>query len=76
MLQNRPVQIGLRPALEYDFEYCRRLYFAEMRWIVDELRLDRNAQETSVVRKYSVGPLNPLKMRGSQPPPSGQDLTR
>src|SRR5579863_10659484 len=41
MLQNRPVQIGLRPALEHDFEYCRRLYFAEMRWIIDELRLDR-----------------------------------
>ena len=30
----------------------------------------------AVVRKYSVRPLNPLKMRGSQPPPSGQDLTR
>ena len=45
MLQNRPVQIGSRPALEHDFEYCRRLYFAEMRWIIDELRLDRNAQK-------------------------------
>ncbi len=45
MLQNRPVQIGLRPALEHDFEYCRRLYFAEMRWIIDELRLDRNSQK-------------------------------
>jgi len=39
MLQNRLVPIELRPALDHDFEYCRRLYFDEMRWIIEELRL-------------------------------------
>lgn len=53
MLQNRTVQIELRPALEHDFEYCRRLYFAEMRWIIDELRLDRNAQEASFGQQWN-----------------------
>jgi GNAT superfamily N-acetyltransferase len=47
MLQNRPVPIELRPAVDHDFEYCRRLYFGEMRWIIEELHLDRTAQETS-----------------------------
>lgn len=53
MLQNRTMQIALRPALEQDFEYCRRLYFAEMRWIIEELRLDRNAQETSFGQQWN-----------------------
>jgi GNAT superfamily N-acetyltransferase len=41
------VPIELRPAVDHDFEYCRRLYFGEMRWIIEELHLDRTAQETS-----------------------------
>jgi len=47
MPQNRPMPIEFRPALEHDFEYCRRLYFVEMRWIIEELHLDRTAQESS-----------------------------
>jgi len=53
MLQNRPVPIELRPALEHDFEYCRRLYFGGMRWIIEELHLDRTAQETSFRQQWN-----------------------
>jgi GNAT superfamily N-acetyltransferase len=53
MLQNRAVPIELRPALEHDFAYCRRLYFGEMRWMVEELRLDRTAQETSFRQQWN-----------------------
>lgn len=40
------MQIALRPALQQDFDYCRRLYFLEMKWIIDELHLDQASQET------------------------------
>jgi GNAT superfamily N-acetyltransferase len=53
MLQNRPVPIELRPALDHDFGYCRRIYFVEMRWIIEELHLDRTAQETSFRQQWN-----------------------
>ena len=43
--------IALRPALNQDFDYCRQLYFGEMKWIIEKLHLDEAAQETSF-RKY------------------------
>lgn len=58
MLQNRLMPIELRPALEHNFEYCRRLYFVEMRWIIEELHLDRTAQETSFRQQW-----NPTQVR-------------
>ena len=53
MLQNSPMPIELRPALDHDFEYCRRLYFVEMRWIIEELNLERTAQETSFRQQWN-----------------------
>ena len=32
----QPMPVVLRPALKQDFDYCRRLYFGEMQWIIDE----------------------------------------
>jgi hypothetical protein len=40
--------IEFRPAHDHDFEYCGRLYFVEMTWIIEELHLDRIAQESSL----------------------------
>jgi ribosomal protein S18 acetylase RimI-like enzyme len=37
--------IAFRPAVADDYEYCERLYFDEMTWIMDQLRLDRVAQQ-------------------------------
>ena len=39
------MHVALRPAVDSDFEACRRTYFAEMDWINDRLQLDRNEQE-------------------------------
>ena len=50
--------IELRPALDQDFEYCRRLYFAEMKWIIEELHLDGAAQETVFREQW-----NPTQVR-------------
>jgi ribosomal protein S18 acetylase RimI-like enzyme len=41
------MQIAFRPARAQDFEYCRRLYFAGMETIIEELRLNEAAQESS-----------------------------
>ena len=30
----------LRSAVSQDFDYCRRLYFAEMTWMIEAFRLD------------------------------------
>lgn len=52
MLNNRRMPLALRPALQQDFEYCRRLYFAEMKWIIEELHLDQAAQEVSFQQQW------------------------
>src|SRR5215475_3339538 len=44
--------VALHPALQQDFDYCRRLYFAEMKWIIEELDLDRAAQETGFQQQW------------------------
>jgi GNAT superfamily N-acetyltransferase len=54
VLQNRPVPIELRPALGHDFEYCKRLYFEGMGWIIEELHLDRAAQETGFRQQWNM----------------------
>ena len=44
------MNVKLRPAVDADFEACRRTYFAETDWINERLQLDRTAQE-SMFRK-------------------------
>ncbi|HZJ53276.1 MAG TPA: GNAT family N-acetyltransferase [Myxococcaceae bacterium] len=39
------MNVTLRPAVEGDFEACRRTYFAEMDWINERLQLKRDDQE-------------------------------
>jgi GNAT superfamily N-acetyltransferase len=65
MLQNRPVPIELRPALDHDFEYCRRLYFGEMRWIIEELHLDRTAQETGFRQQWNSTQVRIVVLEGT-----------
>ncbi len=50
--------IAMRPAFNSDFDYCRSLYFSEMKWIIDELRLDLAAQENSFQQQW-----NPMQVR-------------
>ena len=42
------MKIALRPAVAEDFEYCKRLYFSEMDWIIEELSLDRGRQAVTL----------------------------
>ena len=65
MLQNRPMPIEFRPALEHDFEYCRRLYFVEMRWIIEELNLERTAQETSFRQQWNLAQVRVIALDGT-----------
>ena len=46
------MQMVLRPALQQDFDYCRRIYFAEMNWIIEELHLDPAAQQVSFQQQW------------------------
>jgi ribosomal protein S18 acetylase RimI-like enzyme len=52
------MQIAFRPALDRDFDYCRRIYFAEMEWIIRELHLDEAAQAESFQQQW-----NPTQIR-------------
>lgn len=45
--------IEMRPAANSDFDYCRSLYFGEMKWIINELRLDLVAQESSFQQQWN-----------------------
>jgi GNAT superfamily N-acetyltransferase len=65
MLHNKTMSIELRPALDYDFEYCRRIYFVEMRWIIDELHLDRTAQETSFRQQWHAAQVRIIVLGGT-----------
>ena len=44
------MKVTLRPAIQSDFEACRRTYFAEMDWVNERLGLQRAEQE-SMFRK-------------------------
>jgi len=57
--------IEFRPALEHDFEYCRRLYFVEMRWIIEELHLDRTAQESSFRQQWNPRQVRVIALDGT-----------
>jgi ribosomal protein S18 acetylase RimI-like enzyme len=59
------MRIEFRPACAQDFEYCKRLYFAEMAWIIDELKLDRTAQTASFERQWDPGQVRILMVNGA-----------
>lgn len=46
------MEISLRPAVAEDFNYCKRLYFSEMDWIIEELRLDRGRQAVTLQQDW------------------------
>ena len=48
------MQIALRPASPPDFEYCKRLYFAGMKTIIEELNLDMAAQALSLRENWAL----------------------
>ena len=45
--------IGMREAVNSDFDYCRCLYFGEMNWMIHELHLDVAAQENGFQQQWN-----------------------
>ena len=58
------MQIALRPALAKDFDYCERLYFAGMDWIIDELKLDRAAQAAGFRKDWALPQVRIITLDG------------
>jgi hypothetical protein len=46
------MHISFRPAAAQDFEYCRLVYFAGMKEIMEKLHLDRENQESSFTQQW------------------------
>jgi len=63
-LQNELMPVALRPALDQDFDYCRRLYFGEMEWIIEELHLDSVAQAVSFQQQWSSSQVRIMVLEG------------
>lgn len=57
--------ISFRPAGPEDFDYCARLYFAEMEAIIRELKLDRQAQTTSFRRQWNAAETRIIMLDGA-----------
>jgi len=56
--------IAFRRALNQDFDCCRRLYFDEMKWIIEELHLDRAAQALSFQQQWEVTQVRIITLDG------------
>jgi ribosomal protein S18 acetylase RimI-like enzyme len=59
------MQIAFRPALDQDFAYCRRVYFAEMDWIIRELHLDEVAQAESFRQQWNPTQVRIITLNGA-----------
>src|SRR5215472_14355923 len=59
------MQIALRPAVARDFEYCRRLYFSGMSKIIEELHLDKTAQDASFREQWNETQVQIITLDGS-----------
>ncbi len=57
--------IAFRPALGQDFDYCRRIYFAEMEWIIRELHLDEVVQAESFLQQWNETQVRVITLDGA-----------
>lgn len=57
--------IELRSANAHDFDYCRRVYFAEMKWIIKELRLNMVWQEANFREQWKAAQVRIITLEGS-----------
>jgi hypothetical protein len=59
------MNVAFRPARPQDFDYCERLYFAEMERINRELKLDRAVQVASFRRQWEVMQVRIITLDGA-----------
>jgi len=48
------MSVVLRASLNQDFAFCKRLYFGEMQWIIEQLDLDKAAQEIGFQQQWDA----------------------
>ena len=56
---------ALRSAVSQDFDYCRRLYFAEMTWRIEAFDLDRAAQAVSFEQQWELTQVRIITLDGA-----------
>lgn len=59
------MNITFRPAVEPDFESCRRIYFAEIGWINERLNLEQSAQEASFRQFWNASQVRIIQLDGT-----------
>jgi GNAT superfamily N-acetyltransferase len=59
-----PVPFALRPALPFDFEFCRRLYFEGSAWIILALDLDMARQRLSFRHQWQAAEVRIITVAG------------
>jgi GNAT superfamily N-acetyltransferase len=57
--------IAFRPARSQDFDYCKRIYFGEMEWIIRELHLDELAQAESFQKQWDHTQVRIITLQGA-----------
>jgi GNAT superfamily N-acetyltransferase len=62
---DKPMRIILRHAVAEDFEYCKRLYFAGMKNIIEELGLDMAAQTANFSEQWALEQVRIISADGS-----------
>jgi ribosomal protein S18 acetylase RimI-like enzyme len=61
-MQERVMPISFRPARLEDFDYCARLYFAEMEKTIRELKLDMTAHAAGFRRQWQVSEVRIIRL--------------
>ena len=56
--------VVLRPSLNQDFDYCKRLYFGEMECIIEQLHLDRAAHEIGFQQQWDPTQVRIITLEG------------
>ncbi|HUM10517.1 MAG TPA: GNAT family N-acetyltransferase [Myxococcaceae bacterium] len=59
------MHLTLRPAVDSDFEACRRTYFAEHGWIDERLNLARDGQEANFRRLWTASQVRIIQLEGT-----------
>jgi ribosomal protein S18 acetylase RimI-like enzyme len=62
---DKQMQITIRPAITQDFEYCKRLYFAGMKRIIEELGLNMDAQIASFRQQWELKQVRIISVNSS-----------
>lgn len=59
------IPVNFRPALPEDFDYCERLYFANMERVIRELKLDRDIHRAGFRRQWQVMEVRIITLDGA-----------